>query len=80
MSEYFEPIEEIPRRLNTPKYEELLKEFLSSNLKIVRLKNDYVKQQDRFNYSACLSRFCKVHKIPVLIHCVSGIIYLEKVS
>jgi hypothetical protein len=78
MEEYFTEIAKIPRRDNMKLYGEILQQFLDSKLKIAKVDSKLFANRSPIYLGNCFHRYVKIHEIPVKVHHISGIIYLEK--
>ena len=76
--EYFEEVEQIPRRSNEKLLLDITQRFLDSKLKIAKLNPTIFKDKSHGYRATALQRYVKVHNIPIKVTCINDIIYLEK--
>ena len=78
MEEYLTEIDKVPKRSNMKLYSEILQQFLDSKMKIAKVDSKIFANRTPIYLGNCLHRYVKLHDIPVKVHHISGIIYLEK--
>jgi len=79
MEEYFTEIDKIPRRSNMKLFNDILQSFLDSKLKIVKVNSKVFSNRNMRYLGNALGRYVKLHNIPIKIHYVSEVIYLERI-
>ena len=69
---------ELPKRCNSSILRGILLSFLESNNKIVKLRTDIFNDRSPKYVSNAISRYSRKHDLPIVAHCISNEIYLEK--
>ena len=77
--QYFEPVEQIPKRTNVKLFAKIIQEFLDSGKTKGQIKPEIFEDKSHNYRTTALQRYVRVHNIPIRVSCINDVIYLEKV-
>jgi hypothetical protein len=79
MTEYFTEIDKIPHRDYIKLYGEVIQKFLDSKLNLVKVNPEVFESKSQKHLGNNFRGYVKIRQIPVKVHCIQGIVYLERI-